>query len=73
MMRRFFKKLLTPPMIVIAALIMFFEEWLWDRLTALIDEREDSLAAYVLEAGSCARRRAAGRHISTQRRTLYIF
>lgn len=36
MMRRFFKKLLTPPMIVIAALIMFFEEWLWDRLTALM-------------------------------------
>ena len=35
-MRRFFKRLLTPPMIVIAALIMFFEEWLWDRLTAFM-------------------------------------
>ncbi len=34
MFRRFFKKLLTPPMIVIAAMILFFEEWLWDKLTA---------------------------------------
>ncbi len=36
MIRRFFKKLLTPPMVVIAAMIMFFEEWLWDRLTAMM-------------------------------------
>ena len=36
MIRRFFKKLLTPPMIVLAAMIMFFEEWLWDRLTAMM-------------------------------------
>ena len=34
MIRRFFKKLFTPPMIVLAAVIMFFEEWLWDKLTA---------------------------------------
>ena len=36
MIRRFFKKVLTPPMIVIAALIMLFEEWLWDNLTAFM-------------------------------------
>ncbi len=34
--RHFFKKLLTYPMIALAALIMFVEEWLWDRLTALM-------------------------------------
>lgn len=36
MLRRFFKKLLTPPMMIIAAMIMFFEEWLWDKLTAFM-------------------------------------
>ncbi len=34
MIRRFLKKILLPPMVVIAAMIMFFEEWLWDTLTA---------------------------------------
>ena len=37
MIRRFLKKLLTPPMIVIAALIMFFEEWLWGKLTSFME------------------------------------
>ncbi|HWB03000.1 MAG TPA: hypothetical protein VG796_08260 [Verrucomicrobiales bacterium] len=36
MIRRFFRRVLTPPMIVIAALIMLFEEWLWDHLTAFM-------------------------------------
>ncbi len=36
MMRRFLKRLITPAMTVIAALIMFIEEWLWDRLTAMM-------------------------------------
>ncbi len=34
MIRRILKKILLAPMVVIAAMIMFFEEWLWNRLTA---------------------------------------
>src|SRR5687767_15427199 len=36
MIRRFFRRVLTPPMVIIAALIMLFEEWLWDNLTAFM-------------------------------------
>ena len=36
MIRRFLKKLFLPPMVILAAAIMFFEEWLWDRLTAFM-------------------------------------
>jgi hypothetical protein len=36
MIRRFFRRVLTPPMVVIAAMIMLFEEWLWDHLTAFM-------------------------------------
>ena len=36
MFRRLFKKLFIPPMVIVAAAIMFFEEWLWDRLTAFM-------------------------------------
>jgi hypothetical protein len=33
MFRRFCKKLFMPPMVILAAAILFFEEWLWNRLT----------------------------------------
>jgi CRISPR-associated protein Cas2 len=46
---------------------------LWDRLVSLIDPETDFLAAYVLEAPSAARRRAAGRHSPTNRRLTLIF
>ncbi len=36
MFRRFFKKLFIPPMVILAAALMFFEEWLWDHLTAFM-------------------------------------
>ncbi|MDD5298276.1 MAG: hypothetical protein PHU46_15340 [Rhodocyclaceae bacterium] len=31
-MKRFLRRLLTPPLMVLAALILFFEDWLWERL-----------------------------------------
>ncbi len=46
---------------------------LWERLTGIIDPQADSLAAYVLEAPSAARRRAAGCHVPTNRRLTLIF
>ena len=36
MFRRFLKKLFMPPMVILAAAIMFFEEWLWEHLTAVM-------------------------------------
>lgn len=36
MIRRFLKKLLYPPMIILAAAIIFFEEWVWDHLSAFM-------------------------------------
>ncbi len=33
MIRRFVKRVLTPPLVILAAAIMFFEEWLWHRVT----------------------------------------
>ena len=58
-----------------------FECWLeeerfdrfWERLTSLIHPGEDSLAAYVIDAGGVPRRRAAGCHVPTSQRTVFIF
>jgi hypothetical protein len=36
MIRRFAKRFLTPPLVVLAACVMFFEEWLWNRVTKLM-------------------------------------
>ena len=33
MIRRFVKRFLTPPLVILAACVMFFEEWLWNRVT----------------------------------------
>ncbi len=46
---------------------------LWTRLTGLIEPGEDSLAAYVLDAGCTPRRRAAGLQILTEKRTVLVF
>lgn len=46
---------------------------LWDRLSALIHPEEDSLAAYVIDAGDASRRRAAGTFVPTRRRESFIF
>ncbi len=35
-MKRLLRRLLTPPLMLLAALIMFFEEWLWERLKAVM-------------------------------------
>jgi hypothetical protein len=32
---KFLKRLLTPPLVLLAALWLFFEDWFWDRFTAL--------------------------------------
>lgn len=34
MTRRFFKRILTTPLVVLAAVVLFVEEWLWDKVTA---------------------------------------
>ena len=36
MFRRFLKRIFTPPFVVLAALFIFVEEWIWDRMTALM-------------------------------------
>ena len=36
MIRRFIKRILTPPLVILAACVMFFEEWLWNRVTAVM-------------------------------------
>jgi hypothetical protein len=36
MFRRFLKRIFTPPFVVLAALFMFVEEWIWDRMAALM-------------------------------------
>ena len=36
MIQRLLKRLFFPPMVILAATIMFFEEWLWDHLTAFM-------------------------------------
>lgn len=35
-MKRLLRRLLTPPLMLLAALFMFFEEWLWERLKAMM-------------------------------------
>ncbi len=35
-MKRLLRRILTPPLMLLAALFMFFEEWLWERLKALM-------------------------------------
>ena len=50
MLRRLLKRILFPPMVVLAALIMFVEEWLWQRLSALMARLARTAPVRALEA-----------------------
>ena len=51
MIGRLLKRLFFPPMVILAAAIMFFEEWLWDHLTAFMARLARTGLFRRLEAG----------------------